>query len=206
MFFKHVHLQTHWCWWLCEKYGWESDMPIVINAIAELVRVSNDWLQLETYFLNIHFVLCGVCTAKEAPGISFTLMTVAKMAYIVIFEDAFLVWTGKWIIVWLFIMQTLVDFLPYLIEAKSLKLKAVLGCLMVLIPWIASAITSVARGREVYYTSDASHGTYETWKILFFFQKSQLYIYIYLFFRYHSISNLWSLHYSDCSSTVRQRY
>ena len=29
---------------------------------------------------------------------------------------------------------TLVDFLPYLIEAKSLKLKAVLGCLMVLIP------------------------------------------------------------------------
>ena len=80
-------------------------MPIVINAIAELVRVSNDWLQLETDFLNIHFVLCGVCTAKEAPGISFTLMTVAKMAYIVILEDAFLVWTGKWIIVWLFIMQ-----------------------------------------------------------------------------------------------------
>jgi len=31
-------------------------------------------LQLETDFLNIHFVLCGVCTAKEAPGISFTLM------------------------------------------------------------------------------------------------------------------------------------
>ena len=45
---------------------------------------------------------------------------------------------------------TLVDFLPYLIEAKSLKLKAVLGCLMVLIPWIASAITSVA-GRYIMH-------------------------------------------------------
>lgn len=46
---------------------------------------------------------------------------------------------------------TLVDFLPYLIEAKSLKLKAVLGCLMVLIPWIASVITSVARGRYIMH-------------------------------------------------------
>lgn len=70
-------------------------MPIVINAIAELLKVSNDLLQLETDFLNIHFALCGVCIAKEAPGISFTLMTVAKMVYIFILEDAFSVWTGK---------------------------------------------------------------------------------------------------------------
>ena len=141
--------------------------------IAEWVQVSNDWPSIGNWLLKYSFcfVWCLYCERSTRNQLYIDDRQLQKMVFTLSFlEDAFLVWTGKWIII----------------------LKAVLGCLMVLIPWIASAITSVA------------WATYDTLKILLFLPKISI-IYIY-FFRYHSISNLWSLYYSDCSLIMRQNY
>ena len=117
---------------------------------------------------------------KKHQESAFTLMTVAKMAYIVILEDAFLVWTGKWIIVGYLLCNTS-RFSPVFNWGEKSQIES---C-----SWLPDGPDPMnsfcyyeCRAGEVYYASDASHGTYETRKILFFFQKFQLHIYIYIFF------------------------
>lgn len=150
-------------------------MPIVINANSR-VKVSNDWLQLERLTSQIFILLCCVCSAKETPGISFTLMTVAKMVYTLhchfrrcIFRldwkmnNCLVIYYATPVDAFPFFFFVLINAFPYLIEGKSLKLKAVLGWLMVLNPDPMNSLCYYqCRLGEVYYASDAPHGTYET--------------------------------------------
>ena len=129
-------------------------------------------LQLETDFLNIHFVLCGVCTAKEAPGISFTLMTDSckNGFYIVVFRRSIFSLDWK--------MNNCFESCSWLPDGPD------------------------PMNSFCYYQCRVGH----IWYAKDFIVSSENLHYIYLFFRCHSISNLWSLHYSDCSLIARESY